>query len=866
MLADATPVQSRAVTSIAQRFWLLLTAILVLAIVSSILALRFVSVPFLTDYQNRAVVEQAQKAAKHLDESFGRKQLLLEFVANDPDVFSIAMGYSENASYFPDLLASLPTPESLSWLTFYDALGDEVARFDPRAEERAIFAPEQVTALLSQAIEGQWSQRAPSLVATKDGVTYLVMATRVIHSGLVEGAFLAGHRIVLDSLFPANQTTRETTLLSSSSAEQAAGDAELAPLSEFALTLAIAPDVSSIKAAGTRLITHSVAAIASVLVAAFAVFALLGRAVIVAPHRRLEDQAFRLELQKRELAELAAVAERANDAVSVMDLDGNLIWANPAFERLTGRQMTDLQGLKPGAVLQGEDTDPDTVTRLEDARVERKAIKVEILNYTIEGQPYWISLSLSPLENDLGEAYGFVAISNDISAARKNHEALIAAKKEIEHQALHDALTGLPNRRALDKKLQERAQIPDCETTLVRIDLDHFKYVNDTMGHEAGDYVLTVVAEILRSETRPADLAARVGGDEFVLLLGPDATELDGQKTAERILDQIKSPKQYKNKTIRVGASFGVAGLGGGLLEREHLAIGADAALYEAKEAGRNRVHLYTPVLHEAVLERRELARELRLAVGRDEFVPFFQPQFDAHTFEIIGVETLARWQSPSFGHVAPGRFLPVAEQLSIVEEIDDQICRKAIAQISSLRAEGISVPKLSLNVTAHRIQDRAVHDVIRNIPEDAPVIAFEVLESVLVEEQSASFLFGLDLLRDLGVEIEIDDFGSGHASIVGLMQLRPDAMKIDQRLVLPILDDPLSRGILEKIVSMAEFLDLTVVAEGVETMQHARVLAEIGCHVLQGFAFCKPMALEDLRIYMSPSQTLLRDRLSGAN
>jgi len=180
----------------------------------------------------------------------------------------------------------------------------------------------------------------------------------------------------------------------------------------------------------------------------------------------------------------------------------------------------------------------------------------------------------------------------------------------------------------------------------VRIDLDHFKYVNDTMGHEAGDYVLTVVADILRAETRAEDLAARVGGDEFVLLLAPDSTEQDGAELAHRILEQIKSPQHFRGKTIRVGASFGVAGLGGGLLDRENLTIGADAALYEAKEAGRNRVHLYTPDLHDAVLSRRELARELRLAVGRDEFEPYFQAQFDAQTYEIVGVETLARWQA----------------------------------------------------------------------------------------------------------------------------------------------------------------------------------------------------------------------------
>jgi len=204
------------------------------------------------------------------------------------------------------------------------------------------------------------------------------------------------------------------------------------------MTLAIAPDVSAVKAAGTKLITHGVTAIAMVLAAAFAIFALLGRATIVTPHLKLEDQAHRLELQKRELAELAAVAELANDAVSVTDLDGKLIWANPSFERLTGRRIQELKGIKPGTVLQGEDTDPETIAKFEEALAMRQAIKLEILNYARDGRPYWISLSLSPLKTALGDVYGFVGISNDITTARKSREALIEAKKEIEHQALND--------------------------------------------------------------------------------------------------------------------------------------------------------------------------------------------------------------------------------------------------------------------------------------------------------------------------------------------------------------------------------------------------------------------------------------------
>jgi len=205
MLDDTFTDNSVAVTSVARRFWLLLTTILVLAICSSIFALRLVAVPFLAEYQNRVVVEQAQDAARHLDETLGRKRLLLNFVANDPNVVSIAMGYNENSDYFPDLLASLPTAETLSWVTFYDALGDEIARFDQHAEERAIFEPSEISALLIQAIEGPWPQRAPTLVVTRDGSTYVLIAVQVTHNDLVEGALLAGYRLDLRDLFPADQ-------------------------------------------------------------------------------------------------------------------------------------------------------------------------------------------------------------------------------------------------------------------------------------------------------------------------------------------------------------------------------------------------------------------------------------------------------------------------------------------------------------------------------------------------------------------------------------------------------------------------------------------------------------------------------------
>ena len=573
------------------------------------------------------------------------------------------------------------------------------------------------------------------------------------------------------------------------------------------------------------------------------IFLLLSRELIRAYHLKVR--------QAKELAELAAVVERATDSILVTDIDGRVTWVNPAFEALSGYSLEHMMGKKPGDVLQGPDTDRAVVRAIGESLRRRRPIKREILNYTSTGEPYWIALSIAPLENDLGEPYAFVAISSNITTDRAQREAIAAAHDEIRHQALHDPLTELPNRRALDMALKERERSGEG-TTIVRIDLDHFKYVNDTMGHDAGDFVLREVGRILKSETKENDLPARIGGDEFVILLRPGGVASDGVVIAERMLARIRAPMSYEGKTVQIGASFGVATSADGILPTPEVIVGADAALYEAKENGRNRIQPYTPELHTSVLARRSMARELRRAVALEEFEPHFHPQFDARTREMVGVETLARWKSGKLGFLKPDLFLPVAQRLSMIEEIDDIIFRKAIGHVTRLNEMGLPIGKVALNVTAQRVQEPDVLRLVRDLQGKDFRIAFEVLESVLIEEQSDVFQFGLDRLRDVGVSIEIDDFGSGHASIIGLMQLRPDAMKVDRRLVHRITTDRQSRDVLRSIVGIAQSMDLTVIAEGVETLEHAGILTELGCHVLQGYAFCQPMDARGLEAFMA--------------
>lgn len=837
---------SRATNSavVLKRFWALLLLVLVLAVISSALAVRFTATPFLVTEQREAITAQASKDARALETTLARHRLLLEFISHSPAVVDVVMGYVENGDVVANFLRRLAPEDALSSVHLYDAFGEEISRFDGQPDHSHALDEAAFNQLIASIAAEEDAAERRVVFKLIDDKAYIALATPVRYQGLTEGVVASVLHLDLAEVFPTNDVAQRTFIVDTADLENPQAripeHASIVALQGSNLSVVLVPDRASVEAAGQRLLTNVVSVLSLVLVGAFGVFAALGRAALVEPHKRLEEQ-------KQSLSELAAVAKRANDAFVVTDAFGCVVWTNPSFEQLTGYTSEEVCGCKPGKLLQGEDTDPNTVEEIRVALRRRTPIKTEILNYSKEGNPYWVSLGISPLRNEQGEFYGFMAISHDITQERAQREAILEAKREIEHQALHDALTELPNRRALDIALRTRSTSNEPGATVVRIDLDHFKYVNDTLGHAAGDFVLCEVAHILREETKSEDLPARVGGDEFVILLGAGKTSEDGKIVAERMLERIQQPKQFEKKTVRVGASFGVASTLDGLLPVDQLIVGADAALYEAKDSGRNAVKLYTPQLHHIVQGRRSLALEIRRAILNEEFVPYFQPQIDANSHEIVGVETLARWHSPELGVMSPDTFLPIAEQLSAVDEIDALIFRKAIDQISALRDRGVCIPKVSFNVTAQRIQNPDMFLDLPNAQNLGFEIAFEILESVLVEEQTDLFIFSIDRLREMGISIEIDDFGSGHASIVGLMHLRPDVMKIDQRLVMPVNRSDTIRGLLQQIIGMADLMGLKVTAEGVETLEHAQILKELGCHTLQGYAFAKPKPVDDL-------------------
>ncbi|WP_339949183.1 EAL domain-containing protein [uncultured Albimonas sp.] len=431
------------------------------------------------------------------------------------------------------------------------------------------------------------------------------------------------------------------------------------------------------------------------------------------------------------------------------------------------------------------------------------------------------------------------------------HARADAMRAENERQALQDGLTGLPNRRAYDRAFGARIEAAregsgPSDAILVRLDLDHFKTVNDTMGHEAGDRVLRQVAASLRNGLRQADFLARIGGDEFSILLAPGTTPEAAEELVARIHASLDEPVLHDGRPCRFGASFGIAhteALGETGVE---LQVFADAALYRAKEGGRSRLEMFTPELHRGILTDRRLAVQIQDAIDRDEFTPFFQPQVRARDRGLHGAEVLLRWRHPHRGLLGPPDFLRVAEQLRLVPRIDRRLMERSREVLDRWAAAGFIAPRLSFNMSAGRIRDPDVVETSRLIGAGPTRIAMELLESTLVEEESDLFRFNLDRIREAGIAIEIDDFGSGHASIVGLTQVAPDALKIDRRLVAPVAENARSRKLIRAILEIAQTLGISTVAEGVETEAQARVLAELGCDVLQGYHFGAPMAEDD--------------------
>jgi len=447
-----------------------------------------------------------------------------------------------------------------------------------------------------------------------------------------------------------------------------------------------------------------------------------------------------------------------------------------------------------------------------------------------------------------------VALNDSLKRANRLSEArnteLEVAKAAIEYNALHDSLTGLPNRRYLDDVLRSRAEHAGRNggtLALLHIDLDRFKQINDTLGHAAGDAMLVHVAETLRVNVGKDDFVARIGGDEFVVVSTVMGGEIALAGLADRLICKMRLPILYEGHESRSGISVGIAYEDGLDPDPNRILINADIALYRAKSRGRNRYEFFTSALQAEVIRTKRVADEILHGLDADQFLPWYQPQFDATTLEIAGVEALARWQHPIEGILPPAHFLDVAEDLNVVSTIDRIILEKALGDFAQWEKLGLGIPKVAVNVSARRLQDEQLIASLKDLDFQPGRLSFELVESIFLDETDDMVRWNAEQIKDLGIDIEIDDFGTGYASIVSLMKLKPKRLKIDRQLVFPITTSETQRRLVQSIVDIGRSLGIEVVGEGVETMEHAAILRDLGCNMLQGYAFAAPMSADAL-------------------
>ncbi len=531
-------------------------------------------------------------------------------------------------------------------------------------------------------------------------------------------------------------------------------------------------------------------------------------------------------LQERE-ALFRSLVTAASDLITLHDGQGNLLYASPAVGRMLGRTPDSLLGSTMAAVVHPDDL-PIIEAAWERARATPGQTSECVCRLkSVSGEWRWMQTLLLDRLDERGVG-GVIVNSRDV------HERHVLAE-QLEHAAYHDALTGLGNLARVRALLATRYEsVPPRPATLVLIDLDGFKAVNDTFGHARGDAVLLDVAGLLRACVRSDDEVARIGGDEFVLVL-------EGTDTgpAERVLRALRQPLAVAETSLPVGASVGIAMLADAL-SPDDLLRNADLAMYASKAAGRNRITHYQPLMHEAASQRMQLHRGLRRALDGDLLALHYQPIVDLPGGEVVGAEALLRWHDPDTGPIAPETFIPVAEESGIIADIDVWVLDRACRDIRAWLDAGLVVPRVSVNVSRRHMTlelPPLIEQTLRRHGLTGAHLCIEVTETAVVRDVDVACA-ALQQVRQLGVTIALDDFGSGQSSLSQLARLPVDTVKIDRSFTRTAVLDGGARRLLTSIVRVCQSLDLPVIAEGIETAELAVLLAEVGCDHGQGWHF----------------------------
>jgi len=543
--------------------------------------------------------------------------------------------------------------------------------------------------------------------------------------------------------------------------------------------------------------------------------------------------------------------EHATEGIFQTTPEGRYLNANPALARIYGHDSPDtlIEHLHdiPRQLYVSPERRAEFVRLMQEHGVVRN---FESQVYQLDGSVIWISENARAVKNTDGSVQFFEGTVVDITE-RKQHEA------ELEHQASHDSLTGLPNRSLLRDRIDQaivKARRHDRRVAVVFVDLDHFKLINDSLGHHVGDRLLLEVAARLTSCIRSHDSVARQGGDEFVLVLTEQHDENEILAVIRRLLETISQPWVNDGQEYGLSCSIGISCYPQDGDDPDALLRSADAAMYKAKESGRSTYHFYTPELNQAISERLELENSLRHALERDEFRVYYQPRVEVASGRIVGAEALIRWECPGKGLILPDSFISIAEETGLIIPIGQWILQEACRQNSAWLRAGL--PPISVSVNLSPIQFRhaglvqSVADALQQANLDPACLELELTESFVMHD-AERINVAMQSLKALGVDIAVDDFGTGYSSLSYLKRFPVDRLKVDKHFVRDIDSDPDDAAIVRAVISLGHALGLKVVAEGVETRAHLDFLRQHGCDELQGYYFSRPVPAAGMEVLL---------------